>query len=197
MDPYLILALIAVLFALVVMGMGFLRRERSPLRQAGEALLWGGILLGVAWALRMSSPIVYLAAFYVVARRSRLLVDLANAVAGRGRAALAGHLYDLAQRLALNPADRVVVMVNRGAALLFAGQMGEAAALLESLLAGPALGDRLEAACRCNLGLAYLRQGRGEQAREQFVQTIDLLPTSSFAQRARIALQRLTAAPQT
>jgi tetratricopeptide (TPR) repeat protein len=192
MDPYLLLVVELLLYVLVVGGLSLMRREAGAYRLAGEALAWGVVLLGLAWVLRMPWPLLYLVALYLVTMRSRLLVELANALAAQRRPAALGR-DDLALRLAGNPVDRALVRVNQGAALLHSGQVAAAAELLRELLGRPGLGLRLEAACRCNLGLAWLRQGQTERARAELARAIDLMPGSPYAQAARFALRRLDA----
>jgi len=196
MDPYLVLVLVLLLFVLLVGGLSLLRREPLSYRYAGEILLLGAVLLAVLRALQLPSPVLFSVALYLVTMRSRLLVDLANSLARRGRLDVALRLYSVALRLAIDPTDRLIVWANRGAALLQGGELAEAIAVLQKVLAVPsALGIRLEAACRCNLGLAYLRRGQVGLGRAQLLEAIDTLPGSVYANRARLALQQLEAAP--
>ncbi|HOG48247.1 MAG TPA: tetratricopeptide repeat protein [Anaerolineae bacterium] len=192
MDPYLVLALVLLLFAAAAAGPSLLGRERLAWSCAGEILLWGILLLAAAWAVRLPSPFVYLVALYLVTMRARLLVDAANLIAAR-RHPLAFALYTLALHVALNPLDRASVQINRGAALLHSGRAAEAVAELERVLACQRLGPRLEAAVRCNLGLAYLQQGDLQSSRAELQQAAAALPSSVYGQRARVALQRLEA----
>jgi len=193
MDPYLLLALVLLLFVLAAAGPSLLAKERMAWRQGVEILLWGGALLGAAWLTRIASPLLYLLALYLVTMRARLLVEVANALAMRGRRG-AQPLYALAGALALNPLDRAVVRVNQGAALLHTGQVAGATRVLEELLAGGQLGNRLGAACRYNLGLAHLRAGDCDGGCSLLRQAVDLMPGSIYAQRARLVLQRLAEA---
>ena len=123
--------------------------------------------------------------------RVRLLVDVGNRLAVSGRSEAAGRLYGLALRLASNSLDRLIVGANQGAALLHGGRVVEAIAVLERVVSSPSsLGIKLEAACRCNLGLAYLRQGQVGRGRAQLREAMDLLPGSIYALRAHLALQQ-------
>jgi tetratricopeptide (TPR) repeat protein len=192
MDPYLVLVLVLLLYILLVGGLSLLRREGLSARYAGELLLIGALLLGAARLVRVPSPVVFFVALYLVSMRVRLLVDAGNRLAMGGRAAMAERMYGLALRLATNPLDRLIVGANRGAALLHRGQVPEAIASLEKVLSSsPALGLKLEAACRCNLGLAYLRQGQVGRGRAALWEAMDLLPGSVYARRAQMALQQL------
>ncbi len=192
MDPYLLFVVILVLFTVAAAGPSLLGREPLAWRCAAEILAWGLALLALAWALRVTSPFVYLLALYLLAMRSRLLQDLANALAARRRQA-AFPLYALALGLAGNPLDRVSARINLGAALLHNGQVERAITTLEEVLAGAALGPKLGAACSCNLGLAYLRAGDTERGCAHLRDTVSTMPASIYAQRARHALQGLDA----
>ncbi len=192
MDPYLLLALILGLFALAAAGPSLLGRERLAWGYVAEVALWGLALLALAWVLQMPSPFLYLIVLYLVTMRTRLLVDLANALARRGRPA-ALRFYALAQRLALSPLDRASVRVNQGAALLQAGQVAAATAVLEDALAQDGLGLKLGAACRCNLGLACVKAGDVERGRRLLREAVAHMPASIYARRARFELQRLDA----
>jgi tetratricopeptide (TPR) repeat protein len=194
MDPYLLLVVVLLLYALAAAGPSLLGRERLAWGQVAEILLWGIVLLAVAWLARIASPLLYLLVLYLLTMRVRLVVEVANALAAR-RQPGAQPLYALAGALALNPMDRAIVRVNQGAALLHNGQVAQATGVLEGTLRGGRLGNRLGAACRCNLGLAYLRAGDRERGRALLRETVDLLPGSVYARRASIALRRLDAAP--
>ncbi|MDI7277122.1 MAG: hypothetical protein QME94_14195 [Anaerolineae bacterium] len=195
MDPYLVLAFVLLVFVLLQGALNLLRREPLSGRQVGESLLVGAVILAVAWLAQAPPPaVLFFVVLYLVAMRARIVVDIANALAQRGRAEAASRLYDVALRLATVPLDRLIVLANKGAALLYLGRVEEAVRVFEGVLAVPAaLGVKLEAACRCNLGLAYLRQGRTGLGRGQLHETVDLFPGSVYARRAQLALQRLEA----
>ncbi|MCL6429667.1 MAG: hypothetical protein K6V36_02260 [Anaerolineae bacterium] len=193
MDPYLTLVLVLLVFALMQGGLSLMRREPLSGRQVAETLLAGVMIIAIAGLAGAPPPaVLFFMALYLVTMRARILVDIANALARRGRVGVASRLYDLALRLATVPVERLTVRANQGAVLLQQGQVDRAVGIFEDILKVPAaLGVRLEAACRCNLGLAYLRQGRVGQGRAQLHETVDLLPGSLYAQRARLALRRL------
>ncbi len=193
MDRYLLLLLVLLLFILFFGSLSLLRREALSSRFAFETLLVGGLILGAARALQAPpSPILFFVVLYVLGMRARLLVEVANALARRGRLAAASRVYAVAFRLATSRTDRGIVLANQGAALLLAAQLAEAIAVLQQALApASGLGIKQEAASRCNLGLAYLRRGETGLGRVQLHEVIDLLPGSIYAQRARQALQAL------
>lgn len=195
MDPYLTLILVLLVFVLLQGGLSLLRREPLSGRQVTEALLAGVVILAIARLAGAPPPaVLFFIALYLLTMRARILVDIANSLARQGRVKVAGRLYDLALKLATVPVERLTVRANQGALLLQQGQVDQAVGVFEDVLKVPAaLGVRLEAACRCNLGLAYLRQGRVGLGRAQLHETVDLLPGSLYAQRARLALRRLEA----
>jgi tetratricopeptide (TPR) repeat protein len=197
MDPYLVLVFVLLLFVLLFAGMSLLRREPPSWRWAAEVLVSGAVILLAARAAQAPpSPLLFVVALYLLAMRVRILIDAGNLLASRGRLAAASRLYALALWLATSPTDRSAVWANQGAALLLAGQVPAATAILEKVLSSPLeLGIKLEAACRCNLGLAYLREGRVGQGRAQLHEAADLLPGSVFSRRARFALQQLEGPP--
>ncbi len=193
MDPYLTLVLVLLVFSLMQGGLSLMRREPLSGRQVAETLLAGVVIMAIARAAEAPPPaVLFFMVLYLVTMRARILVDIANGLARRGRVGVASRLYDLALKLATVPVERLTVRANQGAVLLQQGQVDRAVGVFEDILKAPAaLGVRLEAACRCNLGLAYLRQGRVGQGRAQLHETVDLLPGSLYAQRARLALRRL------
>jgi tetratricopeptide (TPR) repeat protein len=192
MGPYWVLVFVLLVFVLLFAGMSLLRRERVSWHWVAETLLSGTIILLAGHVAQAPPPpLLFVLALYVLAMRVRLLVDAGNVFAARGRLAVASRLYALAHGLATNPLDRLIVRANQGAALLHAGQLAAATAALETALSSPAaLGIKLEAACRNNLGRAYLRQGQAGQGRAQLHEVLDLFPGSLFARCAQRALQR-------
>ena len=75
---------------------------------------------------------------------------------------------------------------------LRAGQLAQATADLEALLADPehGLSPKHEAAARYNLGVAYRRQGNEARAVVEFNKVIDVMPGSLYASGAQIALEK-------
>jgi tetratricopeptide (TPR) repeat protein len=193
-DPYLLLLLIACLYALVFGGLGWLRREGLSIQFALEVLGLTALLVGGSWLLGMPlSPFLFLILLYVVTMRSRLIVDLANLLASRERYGPAFRLYELGLAWWPDGASRLIVLVNQGAAYLRSGQVDTAIEVLESVLAGdqePRLGLKYEAACHYNLGYAYEKSGDSSQAAAQYNETIEAMPGSVYAQAAEAALKR-------
>jgi tetratricopeptide (TPR) repeat protein len=194
-DPYLVLLFVLLLFVLLFGAASLLRREPLSGRWAVEVLLSGGVILVAARIAQAPPlPILFFVALYLLTMRARLLIDAGNLLASRGRLAFASRLYALALRLATSPPERLMVLANQSIALLQTGHMATGIAALEGVLSSPAcLGAKLEAACRCNLGVAYIRQGQVGRGRALLHETVELAPTSAYASRALSALQRLGA----
>lgn len=192
-NPYLLNVLMALLFAVFFGGLSLLRHEGLPNRFAYEVLALTGASTLLFYALGSPlNPIVFLVLLYVVTMRSRLLVDVGNALAGSGQAGLAERAYRLAQRLWPDNIGRCLAEMNLGVLYLRQKRLDEATALLEGVLEHqPArLSDRHEAACRYNLGVAYQKTGQELKAVHEFNKVIDLLPGSLYARGAQIALAK-------
>jgi len=193
-DPYLLLLLVACLFALVFGGLGWVRREGLSIQFALEVAGLTALLVGGSWLVGIQlSPFVFLFVLYVITMRSRLVVDAANLLANRGRYEMAHRLYRLGLAWWPDATSRVIVQVNQGAAQLRSGQVDAAIAILQGVLNSdgqPQLGLKYEAACRYNLGYAYERAGEEVRAIAQYHEAIELLPGSLYAKAAQAALKR-------
>jgi len=192
-NPHLILVLIALLYILVVGGLSALRREGFSLQFAVEVILVASLLLAFSLlAGQPTHPVLYLGAIYVVTMRARLLVDLGNLLARWRHGAQAMSLYGLALKLWPDSTARQVVQLNQAVHRLRAGQLAQATADLEALLADPehGLSPKHEAAARYNLGVAYRRQGNEARAVVEFNKVIDAMPGSLYASGAQIALEK-------
>jgi tetratricopeptide (TPR) repeat protein len=192
MPSWLAILLIGALFLAAFTGLSVLRRQKPSLR----FLVEGGILTAAAVALCFIAapphPILFLALLYLATMRVRLLVDLANVLAGRKSFRAAMRTLDFALRLAPDPASRQVALINRGVTQL---RMGEPQAAYFTLH-GVLLEEKLEPAARYqaagfyNLGVACERTGRLQEAERCFRKTIELLPGSLYALGADKALKR-------
>ena len=193
-DPDLLLLLVGCLYILVFGGLSFLRREGLSLQFALEAIVVTVLVLGLSWLAKISiHPILFLLLLYLITMRSRLLVDVANLLAERGKFKAAFSLYHLGLAWRPDAASRLIVLTNRGAAELFCGQVEPAIQTLEGVLTAknrPRLGLKYETACRYNLGQAYAKKGDRAKAVQQLNEVIDLMPGSRYAQAARAALKR-------
>ncbi|MFN2218401.1 MAG: tetratricopeptide repeat protein [Anaerolineae bacterium] len=194
MDPSLLGLAVGCLFILVFGGLGYLRREGLSVQFALEAVGVTAILVGGSALLGVPiHPLLLLALLYLITMRSRLIVDLANVLAGRGNFDLAFRLYKLGLAMWPDEASRLIVLSNRGAAQLRSGQVDGAIATLESVLEvekRPRLGIKYEAACRYNLGYAYEKTEKDAQAVAQYNEAVDLLPGSVYGKAAAAALKR-------
>jgi tetratricopeptide (TPR) repeat protein len=193
-NPYGVLILEALLFALGFGALTWLRGEGLPGRFAWEVLGLTTVILSLSWVAKAPiHPVLFLVVIYVLTMRARLLVDLANALSARQKYEAAFSVLRLAQRVASDPISQTLVYINTGVVLIRQKHFEEAVQLLKSALQGiPAGrgGPKYEAACRYNLGLAHLRAGQESEAVQQFNAVIELLPNSLYAHGARAALGR-------
>ena len=194
MNPYAILILEALLFALAFGALTWLRGEGLPGRFAWEVVGLTAVLLALSWVVRVPiHPVLFLVVIYLVTMRARLLVDLGNILLARGRHKEALSVLGAAQRLANDDISQTLVQINTGVVLIRQKHFEEAVQLLDKTLQGiPAGrgGPKYEAACRYNLGLAHLRAGQESEAIKQFNTVIELLPNSLYARGAEAALAR-------
>lgn len=193
-DPTVLNLILGCLYILIFGGMGYLRREGLSAQFALEAVGVTAVLVGGSDLLGMPiHPLLLLALLYLITMRSRLIVDLANLLAGRGRYEWAFRMYRLGLAMWPDEASRLIVLTNLGAAQLRCGQVGGAIATLESVLEiekRTRLGVKYEAACRYNLGYAYEKTGKDAQAVVQYNEAVDLLPGSAYGKAAAAALKR-------
>ena len=193
-DPNLLLLLVGCLYILVFGGLSFLRREGLSLQFAIEAIMITALVLGLSLSANIRiSPLLLLILLYLITMRSRLLVDVANLLAERGKYKAAFSIYRLGLAWWPDASSRLIVLTNRGTAELFCGQVDTAIQTLEGVLAvenRPRLGLKYEAACRYNLGQAYAKKGDRAKAVQQLNEVIDLMPGSCYAQAARATLKR-------
>lgn len=193
-DPTLLNLAVGCLFILVFGALGYLRREGLSVQFALEAVGVTAVLVGASGLLGLPiHPLLLLLLLYLITMRSRLTVDLANILAGRGNYRPAFRLYRLGLAWWPDEASRLIVLSNMGAAQLRFGQVEEAIATLESVLEvekRPRLGIKYEAACHYNLGYAYEKAGRDAQAVAQYNEAVDLLPVSAYGKAAENALKR-------
>ena len=194
LDPMQLSLLVTCLFILIFGGLGYVRREGLSAQFALESIAVAALLIGGSWLLNLRlSPFLLLIVLYLVTMRSRLIVDLANILAQRGRFQPAFRLYALGLAWWPDRASRLIVLANRGAAELYSGQVDTAIQTLEGLVKteqGVRLGPKYEAACHYNLGYAYEKKGEDAKAVAQYNETIDLLPGSLYAKAAQSALNR-------
>ncbi len=192
MPSWLAILLVGTLFLAAFTGLSVLRRQKPAAR------LWieGGILtaaaVGLCFLYRPPNPILFLALLYLATMRVRLLVDLANLLAGRKRFRTAMRTLDFALRLAPDPASRQIALINRGVTQLRMGEPQAAYFTLHGVLLEESLkpAARYQAAGFYNLGVACERTGRLQEAERCFRTAIEVMPGSLYAIGADKALKR-------
>jgi tetratricopeptide (TPR) repeat protein len=189
-----VLVLEALLFALGFGALSWLRGEGLQGRFAWEVLGFTAVSLALAWAAQVTiPPVLFLVLIYLFTMRARLLVDVGSALSARRRYEQALSVFRLALRLASDTISQTLVRINTAVVLIRQKRFEEAIALLSETLADIPQGrggPKYEAACRYNLGLAYLRAGQETKAVEQFKVVIEVLPSSLYARGAEAALKR-------
>jgi tetratricopeptide (TPR) repeat protein len=190
----LLLLLLGLVYVLLGGGLSLLRREGLSAQFALEAVVMTGLCSGLAALTnRDIHPVLFLASLYLVTMRVRLLVDLGTFYARRGEFKRAEQIYGLAERLVPNPADRLLVDVNRGAARLQQGKLDDALALFEGVLkkhGEGCLGVKNEAASHYNLGMVYRRKQLEAKALAEFDKVVEIWPLSAYARRAEAAKRK-------
>jgi tetratricopeptide (TPR) repeat protein len=192
-NPILLTFLLGLLYVLIFGGLSLLRREGLSNRFALEGLAITAAASGFSLVTSIPfSPVLFLVIIYLVTMRARLLVDVGNFLASRGRRGTALAVYRWAVSLRPNRAGRAVVLINRGVVELQQGRLEAAIASLEEALGARQhgrLGLKYEAACRYNLGLAYGRSGRESEAIRELNEVVSLFPISIYGRQAGQALK--------
>ncbi len=194
MTQPLLLLLVGFCYVLVFGGLSWLRREGFSLRFAVEGVVITLIVAGLAaFTPFQMNPVLLILLLYVITMRVRLLVDLANYLARRGQRARASSVYELAWRLWPDAAGCLILKINRGVLSLQEGDLDQAIATLQGVLAQAGsgfLGAKQECATHYNLAVAYERKGLDAQAVVEFNAALDTWPGSEYGRRAAAALQR-------
>jgi tetratricopeptide (TPR) repeat protein len=181
------------LFILIFGGLPVLRKEGLSLQLAVEVLILTGFSIGASLLTGVRlDPILFLIFLYLIVMRSRLLIDLGNLFASRGRHQQALSIYRLSMRLAPDFPVRLLALISYSAVLVRIGALEEAIRILEEILEKwrDSLQPKHESACHYNLGVAYMRLGKDSQAVREFNEAIDAWPLSTYAQYAKAALER-------
>jgi tetratricopeptide (TPR) repeat protein len=192
-NPHLLLILIALFYVLVAGGLSTLRREGLSFQFAVEVIIVASLLVGLSLISGYAiHPVLFLTIIYLITMRVRLLADLGNLLAKRGYHNRASKVYHLALNLRPDNPGHQIVALNQAVHRLKQGQLTDAIAILEDLVADPqnALSPKYEAAARYNLGVAYRRQGKEAKATVEFNKVIDVMPGSVYASGAQIALDK-------
>jgi tetratricopeptide (TPR) repeat protein len=191
-PSWLSILLVGALFLAGFTGLSVLRRQKPSLRFLVEGGVLTGAAVGLCFLTAPPHPILFLAVLYLATMRVRLLVDLANVLAGRRRFRAAMRALQLALRLAPDPASRQIALINRGVTQLRMGEPEAAYFTLQAVLLKESLkpAARYQAAGFYNLGVACERTGRPQEAERCFRRTIEILPGSLYALGADKALKR-------
>ncbi len=179
---------------IVIFGFSFwLRREGLPMRFAveGVALTVLGTLGAFAFGL---SPILFLIVLYLITMRTRILSDIGNFLSNEGHMPEALLLFNAADKLAPDSIGRLIVAINRGVALVRMNRLPEAVNVFQQALESATLDSPVRhlAAAHYNLGLALMRLGEMDQARQHFLTVLDIAPETMYAIGARTGLRRQT-----
>ena len=168
-----------------------MRRQGLSTRFAIEGVIVATIGALLPLASVPVSPVVFLIVIYLTTMRVRLLVDLGNWFASRGRYSQALDLYRFCLRLGPDIVSSQIALINRGVIQLRMQEPEAAYLTLKDALADEELrpGAKYLAAGYYNLGLACRRTGREAEAIRHFNEAIDSLPTSIYAHGARQALK--------
>lgn len=191
MSSELLLLLVGLAYALIFRLLALVRREYFSFQFVVEAVLLTFLGAGLSYlgVLRLD-PILFVVLLYLVTMRVRWLVDLANLLARSARFGAAEGLYGLAGRLAPDAPGRLIIDMNRGAALILQGRLEEAVALLRSVLKAPRLSPKQAAATHYNLGVAYRGQGDLRESARHLRAAIEALPGSIYARHAEALLKK-------
>ncbi|MGE5122910.1 MAG: tetratricopeptide repeat protein [Acidobacteriaceae bacterium] len=195
MSLHIMIGLIGLLYIIIFGGMALIRREGLSVRFAVEAVCLTAlaVILVVLTPIQIH-PTLFLLLLYVLTLRVRLIVDLANFFARRGRNSQAERIYDFAYHVWPDQTSKLIIMVNQATLHLQENKLDQSIALFKDVLDQKnrsALGIKYEAAAHFNLGVAYMRNNHNSLASIEFNETIDTWPASLYAHRAQNALERL------
>lgn len=194
MDLHLLIGLLGLLYILVFGGMSLLRREGLSIQFALESVIITAVVvvLVVVFGIPVH-PAIFILLLYVITFRIRIIVDLANSFARRGKYEQAEKIYTLAYQLKPDQTSKLIIDVNKAIMRLQENKLDEAVKMFTGILEQTDkgyLGVKYEAAAYFNLGVAYLRQNNQTKATVAFNSVIDTWPVSLYAQRAQQALNR-------
>src|SRR5512136_1668061 len=132
--PFMI-GLIGLLYILVFGVMALLRREGLSIRFAIESLCVTAIaLLLVVLTPIQIHPVLFLILLYLITLRVRIMVDLANIFARRGRFVQAERIYNLASHLWPDQTSNLIIKVNNATLLLQKNLIDESIAMFTDVL---------------------------------------------------------------
>jgi tetratricopeptide (TPR) repeat protein len=195
MQPPILILLVGILYVVVFGALSAFRREGLSGQFALVAMGITAIFTALsAMNIVQPHPVVLLIVLYLVTMRVRLVVDLANAFAARGKFERAEEIYRLGERFWPDTTSALLLQLNRSIAILQQDDPDTAIRLLEGVLGqseSGRLGVKQEAAAHYNLGVAYLRKDMKSKARIEFNQVLETWPATLYARHAQTALERL------
>jgi len=199
MSLHIMIGLIGLLYIVIFGGMALLRREGLSIRFAVEAVCITAIAVILVYLTPIQiHPTIFLLLLYIITLRVRLLVDLANFFARRGRYTQANKIYDFASHVWPDQTSKLIIMVNQATLRLQENKLNDSITLFKDILNQSnqgSLGVKYECATHFNLGVAYLRSDNHSMATIEFNAAIDTWPGSLYARRAEQTLERLRSKP--
>jgi tetratricopeptide (TPR) repeat protein len=184
MTPAYLVYAVGFLYVLLFAGLSLLRRERFSPQFVFEGLCLTGIVFAaVRWGGVSFHPVYFLILLYALTMRVRLLIELGNLLSGWRRYPQAMALYQLAQRLVPDRSSRLMTAINVGATYLKLGMPEKTIEVLkgEKEHIFRQLGPKYAAGCSYNLGMAYRRCKRYDEALRHFHEVGEAFPLSHFA----------------
>jgi Tfp pilus assembly protein PilF len=193
MEPYLLILIIGIFYAVVFGIMAILRREGVSIQFLLEAVILTAIIAGGGYITNsVANPILFLVFLYLITNRSRLLVDLATLLSNRGRQRDAISILQVAMRFFPDRPTRLIILVNMGIVQLRRKNPESARMLFDQVLEEAkqgGLGIRHRAACHYNLGVAFQQLSKDSEAVRHFRMATEVFPGSPFSNAATRALE--------
>jgi tetratricopeptide (TPR) repeat protein len=194
MSLHLMIGVIGLLYIVAFGIMALFRREGLSIRLAVESVCVTAIAVTLVVLTPIQiHPVWFFLLLYLITLRVRILVDLANVFARRGRKVQAERIYNFASHLWPDQTGNLIIKINHATLLLQKNQLDESISMFNEVLTQANkgyLGVKYEAAAHFNLGVAYLRKNNSSMATMEFNSVIDTWPASLYARRAQEALNR-------
>jgi tetratricopeptide (TPR) repeat protein len=189
-----LLLLIGFLYLVLFGGLSYIKREGLSVQFAFEAGALTIIFSGLSFFFHIDiHPVLFMIFLYLVTMRIRLLVDLANTIAGQNHYQGAETIYRIALALFPDEINRLMVVVNQGVSEIRQGRLDEGMRIIHTVLERSGtgyLGIKTETACYYNLAIAYRRKGMEKQALEYFKKVVDTWPISIYGRKALAEVNR-------
>lgn len=184
MTPAFIIMLVGLCYVVFFWVFSLLRREVPSAQVSYEGLTVTGLaVIAVHFSNIAVQPVYFLALLYLVTMRTRLLVELGNRFSKSKHHRPAQALYRTALKLYPDRLSRLIVLINQSASHLEQAEFATAVEILEAIKPQvlEQLGPKYRAACCYNLGSAYRRSGRHQEALRLFNEIIIVYPFSIYA----------------